>query len=222
MSGTSAPCVVGVGDAGSVFFRQVAAGAVYHMSQLASVDEQRLAAPVLASATQESQAGGYLRGAEQLARQRDDAFHQPGLDDVLAYLALARLRRRHGSVRQHESGDNARREVVEEALHPREVGVARRRDSVLQSPVVAQSLSTPVGDVEWRVGEDARRMPADGNPRSLRSLPRGFSTGRCWWSARCLSSGWRSRWRMQCCSPAPRGFWGAFERPPPATEEELS
>ena len=65
----------------------------------------------------------------------------------------------------------------------------------------------------WR--RRARRMPADGNPRSLRSLPRGFSTGRCWGSARCLSSGWLSRWRMQCCSPAPRGFWGAFERPPP-------
>ena len=39
-------------------------------------------------------------------------------------------------------------------LHPGEVGVAHGRDAVLPPPVVTQPLAAPVGNVEWRIGED--------------------------------------------------------------------
>ena len=46
------------------------------------------------------------------------------------------------------------REVVDDVLHPGEVGVARRRHAVLPALVVAQALAAPVADVEGRIGED--------------------------------------------------------------------
>jgi hypothetical protein len=45
------------------------------------------------------------------------------------------------------------REVVDEVLHPGEVGVARRRHAVLPAHVVVQQLAAPVAVVEGRVGE---------------------------------------------------------------------
>ena len=39
-------------------------------------------------------------------------------------------------------------------LHPREVGVARRRHAVLPALVVGEAVAAPVGDVEGRIGED--------------------------------------------------------------------
>ena len=103
---------------------------------------------------EEPQAGGYLRGAEELARQCDDAVHQAGLDQVLSDITLAGLVRRHGAVGQDEARRAARRKVVQEMLHPCEVGVAHGRNAVLPPPVVAQPLAAPVGDVEWRISED--------------------------------------------------------------------
>ena len=50
--------------------------------------------------------------------------------------------------------DAAGREVVQEVLHPGEVGVAHRRDAVLPALVVLQPLAAPVGDVEGRIGQD--------------------------------------------------------------------
>ena len=99
------------------------------------------------------QAGIWV-GAEQLARQGDDAVHQVGLDQVLAYLTFARLVRRHGAVGKDEPRRAARRQVVQEVLHPGEVGVARWRDAVLPPLVVSQPLAAPVRDVEGRIGED--------------------------------------------------------------------
>ena len=155
----AAPGVVGVRDAGDVLRGQVAVGSVRHVSELAGVDEQYLSAAVAAVAVappagQEPQAGGYLGRSEELAGQCDDAVDEVGLDQVLADLALARLARRHGAVGEHEAGDPAGRQMVQEVLHPGEVGVARRRDAVLPSLVVSQTLSAPVGDVEGRIGED--------------------------------------------------------------------
>ena len=71
-----------------------------HLAQLAGVDEERLilavaALTIVAAPRQEPQAGGYLRGAEELAGQGDDAVHNVSLDQVLAYLTLAGLARRH-------------------------------------------------------------------------------------------------------------------------------
>ena len=43
---------------------------------------------------------------------------------------------------------------MQEVLHPGEVGVANRRNTVLPSFVVPEPLAAPVGDVEGRVGQD--------------------------------------------------------------------
>jgi hypothetical protein len=98
---------------------------------------------VLLVAREEPQADRDLRRVEELARQRDHAVHEVGLDDGLADLALAGLVGRHRAVGQHEAGDAGRREVVDEVLHPGEVGVARRRRAVLPALVVACSSSPP-------------------------------------------------------------------------------
>ena len=42
-----------------------------------------------AAAREEPEAGGYLRRAEELTRQRDDAIDQTGLNDIAADLSLA-------------------------------------------------------------------------------------------------------------------------------------
>ena len=46
---------------------------------------------------------------------------------------------------------------MHDVLHPREVGVARRRDAIPPAPVVRQPLAAPVRDVERRIGEDEVR-----------------------------------------------------------------
>jgi hypothetical protein len=43
---------------------------------------------------------------------------------------------------------------MHDVLHPREVGVARRRRAVLPTFVIAQSLAAPIGNVEGRIGEN--------------------------------------------------------------------
>ena len=94
--------MVGAGDLGDVLVGQFAVDAVDQRAQLAGVDEQRLAAPVaepavLLVAGEEPEADRNLRRVEELARQRDHAVDQVGLDDRLADVALARLVRRHAS-----------------------------------------------------------------------------------------------------------------------------
>ena len=49
----------------------------------------------------------------------------------------------HGAVGEHKAGGSARREVVDEVLHPREVGVAGRRDAVSPTLVLAQAATAP-------------------------------------------------------------------------------
>ena len=55
---------------------------------------------------------------------------------------------------KHETRRTAWCQMVYEVLHPREVGVARRRDAVLPPLVVPQPFAAPVGDVEGRIGQD--------------------------------------------------------------------
>ena len=47
-----------------------------------------------------------------------------------------------------------RRQVMDDVLHPGEVGVAFGRDAVLPTSIFAQAFAAPIGDVEGRVGED--------------------------------------------------------------------
>ena len=109
---------------------------------------------VVLVAREEPEADGDLRGVEELAGQGDHAVHEVGLDDGLADLAFAGLVGGHAAVGEDEAGEAGGREVVDEVLHPGEVGVARGRDAVLPAHVVLQQLAAPVGVVEGRIGED--------------------------------------------------------------------
>ena len=90
----------------------------------------------------EPEADRNLRRVEELAGQRDHAVHEVGLDDGLADLAFAGLVRGHRAIGEDEAGHAGRREVVDEVLHPGEVGVARRRDAVLPAHVVVSARRT--------------------------------------------------------------------------------
>ena len=191
--------------------------AVDQRAELAGVDEQRLAAPVAERrpfflfAGEEPQADRDLRRVEELARQRHHAVHEVGLDDGLADLALARLVRRHRAVGQHEAGEAGGREVVDEVLHPGEVGVARGRRAVDPALVVLQQLAAPVAVVERRVGEDVVGLEVGvlvvvegvAVRRSARRC-RGWR-GSSWPAARSCSSTPGRRWRCRrACRRGPR------------------
>jgi hypothetical protein len=87
---------------------------------------------------EEPQADGDLRAVEELAGQRDHAVDEVGLDDGAADLALAGLVGGHAAVGEHEAGHAGGREVVDEVLHPGEVGVALGRHAELPAHVVVR------------------------------------------------------------------------------------
>ena len=101
---------------------------------------------------EEPEADGNLRGVEKLAGQGDHAVHEVGLDDGAADVAFAGLVGGHAAIGEDEAGHAVGREVVDEVLHPGEVGVALGRDAELPAHVVV--LAVPVGVVEGRVGQD--------------------------------------------------------------------
>ncbi len=166
--------VVGVAHAiGEECFAVAAAGkdaecARLHRAELAGVDEERLAlaiAPavleVLAGlvAVEEPEADGDAGGVEELGGQRDDAVHQIGFNDALAYFTFAAGIAGKRSVGHDEAGDAAtapigRGQVMDEVLNPRVVGVAGRRRAVAPADIVLQKLAGPVADVERWIGED--------------------------------------------------------------------
>ncbi len=104
-------------------------------------------------AREKPQADRNLRRVEELARQRHHAVHEIGLDDGFANLALARLVGRHRAVGEHEAREPGGRQVIDEVLHPGEVGVARGRHAVDPALVVLEQFAAPVAVVERRVGE---------------------------------------------------------------------
>ncbi len=67
-------------------------------------------------------------------------------------VAFAGLVGGHAAIGEDEAGHALRGEVVDEVLHPGEVGVALGRDAELPAHVVVPA--EPVGVVEGRVGED--------------------------------------------------------------------
>ena len=75
------------------------------------------------------------------------------LDDVLANLALAGLIGRHRAVGQHKAREPRGRKVIDEVLHPGEVGVAGRRHAVDPALVFLQQFAAPVAVVEGRIGQ---------------------------------------------------------------------
>ena len=181
---------------------QLAVRAVGHAAHRAGGDEQYLAAAVtepavVAVAGDEPEARRDLRRVKELPGQRHHAVDQILLDEPLADLPLARLVRGHRAVREHKAGDAARGEVVHEVLHPREVGVARRRHAVLPALVVGEALAAPVGDVEGRIGEDVVGTGRGRGRAHTHGSPGEALEGQCWspgrptgtWEPRCARAG---------------------------------
>ena len=134
--------------------------AVDEGAEFAGVDEEGLFAAVAEVAfgvggfvfREEPEADGNLCAVEELAGEGDHAVHEVGLDEGLPNLPFAGLVGGHTAVGEDETGHALGCEVVDEVLHPGEVGVALGRDAVLPAHVVV--LAEPVGVVEGRVGED--------------------------------------------------------------------
>jgi hypothetical protein len=121
-------------------------GAVFHLAQLAGVDEEHFVAAIAEAvvplvAGEEPEADGDLSRVNELARKRDHAVYEVGLNDVLADLTFAGGVGGHGAVGEHEAGETSRREVVDYVLHSGEVGVARGRYAILPALVVTKELA---------------------------------------------------------------------------------
>src|SRR5207253_9705840 len=61
---------------------------------------------------------------------------------------------RHGAVGEDKAGDTGGREMIDDVLHPGDVGVSDWWFAELPAFVVAQTVTDPIGDVERRVSED--------------------------------------------------------------------
>ena len=116
-----------------------------------------------------------LRSVEELAGEGDHAVHEVGLNEGAADVAFAGLVRRHAAIGEDEASHALWGEVVDEVLHPGEVGIALQRDAELTAYVVVLSkivlrfahdlrlgfalkecaaAQGSVGIVEGRVGKD--------------------------------------------------------------------
>ena len=165
--------MIGAGDFLQVGVGELAVDAVDEGAEFAGVDEEGFAASiaelrpphpgplprsggegVLAgfALCQEPEADGNRRAVEELAGEGDHAVHEVGLDEGAADVAFAGLVGGHAAIGEDEAGHALRREVVDEMLHPGEVGVTLGRDAKLPAHVVV--LAEPVGVVEGRVGEN--------------------------------------------------------------------
>lgn len=70
-------------------------------------------------------------------------------------LTLPGLGLGHGAAGKHEARHAGGREVVDDALHPCEVGVACGRNAVCPRLILAQVLAASDGNVQRRIGEYA-------------------------------------------------------------------
>lgn len=154
----------GIGNFLDVIDREIAQHAVFHVAHLAGVDEQEFAAPVallfvqreavLFVAGQKPDAGRNLGIGEQLAGQRDHAFHVVVFDQPLADFALKVGVAAHRAVGQQQRHAAGRGQVVEHVLQSGEVGVALRRRTGDPARIGGQLFIPPFLHVEGRVGHD--------------------------------------------------------------------
>src|SRR5437660_1565245 len=117
--------------------------AVNQVPKLAGVYEQGFAAAVAVFvvfliAGQEPETGGNGRRIKELAREHNHAVHEVGFNDVLSDFAFAGLIGRHGAVGEDKAGDTGGREMIDDVLHPGEVGVSDWWFAELPAFVVAQ------------------------------------------------------------------------------------
>jgi len=140
---------------GDVVVVKLATHAANQRAHAASVDEQGLAASVLRLGTvEEPQARGYLRVVEQLRREGNHAVHQVSLNNGAADRPFAAGVSGHGAIRQHKPGASVQGEVVDDVLHPGEVGVACGWDAITPAHIIGQQIAAPVAHVEGRIGQN--------------------------------------------------------------------
>ena len=84
-------------------------------------------------------------------------MNEIGFDDVLADFSFARLVRRHRSVREHETCETVRREMVNDVLHPGKIRVAHGWFSELPAFVVAQPVAAVAAETP-ALGDEALRL----------------------------------------------------------------
>src|SRR5699024_5653615 len=147
------PGVVRPGNLLDVVIGELSQLTAEECAELAGVNEEHLTSPFAVSVTvailaDEPQRNREPRVVEQLRRESNDRITSTGFQQLLAKLPLAALLRTQRSVRKHEARCALGAEVVDEVLHPGEVGVAGRRRAVLPARVIGQFGIPPVRDVE--------------------------------------------------------------------------
>ena len=109
------PTVVGVGDAFDVGVAEVALRAVFHVAQVARVDEEGFALARFGF-VQYPDAGGDLGVGKELAGQGNHRFYQVCFYQGAADVAFAAALAAHRAVGEQERHAAARGEVVEHVL----------------------------------------------------------------------------------------------------------
>jgi len=151
--------MIGCRDSQNILLPQFAVGRVNHSPEFTSVNEKHLvssvAEPVVAFVpAKKPETYRNRRRVEKLAGERDHAVHEVGFDDGFANLAFAAGVGGHRAVGEDEAREAGRGEMVEEVLHPGEVGVADGWRAVAPARVVPEPVAAPVAHVEGRIGED--------------------------------------------------------------------
>ena len=139
--------------------RELPMNSVRKRPKFARIDEQCLPSTIAKSriafvATQEPQANRYRSGIKQLPWQRNHAINKIRFDDPFLDLSFPGLTGRHRSIRQHETCHTIGREVIDEVLHPSEVGIASWRHAIRPSPVGLKQFPAPVTVIERWIRKD--------------------------------------------------------------------
>ena len=75
-------------------------------------------------------------------------------DQILTNDAFIRLLGRHRTVGKYKTCATVRRQVMDHMLYPGKVGISLGRNAVLPALVFGESFTTPVRNIEWRIGQD--------------------------------------------------------------------
>ncbi len=154
------PFLKSAGNLRFILVGEVAEDAVFHVAEVAGVDEEDLARAVaeigalLFISGEEPDAGGDLGVGEELAGEGDHAFDEVGFEEGFADFAFAAGVGGHGAVGEEEGHGAIGGEVVEHVLHPGEVGVALGRGAVFPAGVALEFAVPPFLDVEGGIGHD--------------------------------------------------------------------
>ncbi|MGQ4810040.1 hypothetical protein NKDENANG_03485 [Candidatus Entotheonellaceae bacterium PAL068K] len=150
----------GVGDLSYIFWREVTQHTVFHIAQVAGVDEKDFATSVSELVTRffvfgkEPDARGDLGVGKQLAGERHHAFNAVFFKQAFADFAFIVGIGTHRAVGEQQAHAAVGGQVVEHVLHPGEVGVASGRDAVLPAGVIVFDADVPLFHVKGWIGHD--------------------------------------------------------------------